>query len=133
MPIAVAQSLVPTTAQAPLDARTVVAAVADIANIENPYVGLEVFVTATGKKYRIKTLTSTTVGTKTVYVVAADYLMLNSLEDESGLGLDIQLAQCVQQKAAVDARLADIQAVRAVVYRRTLNPQPAGAADGDGE
>ena len=69
MPIAVAQSLVPTTAQAPLDARTVVAALADIANIENPYIGLEVFVTATGKKYRIKTLTSTTVGTKTVYVV----------------------------------------------------------------
>lgn len=47
--------------------------------------------------------------------------------------LDIQLAQCVQQKAAVDARIADIQAVRAVVYRRTLNPQPEGAADGDGE
>ena len=63
MSIAVAQSLIPTVAQAPLDARTVVAALADIANIENPYVGLEVWVTATGKKYRIKTLTSTTVGT----------------------------------------------------------------------
>ena len=69
MSIAVAQSLIPTAAQVPLDARTVVAALADIANIENPYVGLEVWVTATGKKYRIKTLTETNVGTRTVYTV----------------------------------------------------------------
>ena len=69
MPIAVAQSLIPSTAQAPLDARTVVATLADIANVDNPYVGLEIYVTATGKKYRVKTLTETMIGTRTVYTV----------------------------------------------------------------
>ena len=69
MPIAVAQSLIPSTAQAPLDARTVVATLADIANVDNPYVGLEIYVTATGKKYRVATLTETTIGTRTVYTV----------------------------------------------------------------
>lgn len=48
--------------------------------------------------------------------------------------LDIQLAQCEQQKAAVNARMADIQAIRAIVYRRLLNGTPTEqAADGDGE
>ena len=69
MPIAVAQSLIPTTAQAPLDARTVVAALTDVSSINNPYVGLEFYCTATAKKYRVLTLSSTTVGTRTVYVV----------------------------------------------------------------
>lgn len=38
--------------------------------------------------------------------------------------LDIQAAQCNQEKAEIDRRLADITAVRAVVLRRVLNPQP---------
>lgn len=49
--------------------------------------------------------------------------------------LDIQLAQCNQEKAAADARIADIMAIRAVVLRRILNPekeevQPDGDARG---
>ncbi len=96
MPIAVAQSLIPTAAQAPLDARTVVASLADIANIENPYIGLEIYVTAAGKKYRVKTLTETAVGTRTVYTVGTyeavpDQSDLSDLSDrvsslESALG-----------------------------------------------
>ena len=69
MPIAVAQSLIPTAAQAPLDARTVIAALTDVSSIQNPYAGLEFYCTATAKKYRVLTLSSTTVGTRTVYVV----------------------------------------------------------------
>ena len=69
MPTAIPQSLIPGAAQAPLDARTVVAALTDVSSIQNPYVGLEFFCTATAKKYRVLTLSSTTVGTRTVYVV----------------------------------------------------------------
>ena len=69
MPIAVAQSLIPSAPQVPLDSRTVVAALADIPNVANPYVGLEIFCTATGQKYRVKTLMAQTVGTRTVYTV----------------------------------------------------------------
>ncbi len=84
MPIAVAQSLIPTAAQAPLDARTVVASLADIANIENPYIGLEIYVTAAGKKYRVKTLAETAVGTRTVYTVGT-YEAVPDQSDLSGL------------------------------------------------
>lgn len=46
--------------------------------------------------------------------------------------LDIQLAQCNQEKAAADARIADIMAIRAVVLRRILNPREVEAQpDGD--
>lgn len=46
--------------------------------------------------------------------------------------LDIQLAQCNQEKAAADARIADIMAIRAVVLRRVLNPSsPEGMPDGN--
>ena len=94
MPIAVAQSLIPTTAQAPLDARTVVAALADIANIDNPYIGLEFYCTATGKKYRVKTLAETAVGSRTVYTVGTyeelpDQSVLSSL---SGRVTDLESA-----------------------------------------
>ena len=84
MPIAVAQSLIPTAAQAPLDGRSVVAALTDVSSINNPYVGLEFYCTATGKAYRVKTLSSTTVGTRTVYVVGT-YEALPDASDLSTL------------------------------------------------
>ena len=89
MPIAVAQSLIPSTAQAPLDARTVIASLSDAANIDNPYVGLEFYCIDTEKKYRIKTLTETTVGSRTVYMVGTydvipDADDLNALETAIG-------------------------------------------------
>ena len=45
--------------------------------------------------------------------------------------LDIQLAQCNQDKAEIDRRISDIMAVRAVVLRRVLNPQPQPEAPDD--
>ena len=45
--------------------------------------------------------------------------------------LDIQLAQCNQDKAEIDRRISDIMAVRAVVLRRVLNPQPQSEAPDD--
>ena len=100
MPIAVAQSLIPSAPQVPLDSRTVVAALADIPNVANPYVGLEIFCTATGKKYRVKTLTAQTVGTRTVYTVgtyeaidgAAGVTTLMLTKPEDGLHLIIRRA-----------------------------------------
>lgn len=80
MPLAVKTSLIPATANSPLDARTVVAALADLVNIENPYVGLEVYVAETGKKYRVTTLSSRTIGTQTVYAVG-EYAVLPDMTD----------------------------------------------------
>ena len=80
MALAVKTSLIPSTAQSPLDSRTVVAALADLVNIENPYVGLEVYVAETGKKYRVTTLSSRTIGTQTVYSVGK-YAALPDMTD----------------------------------------------------
>ena len=48
--------------------------------------------------------------------------------------LDIQLAQCQQRRTEIDREVADIAAIRAVVLRRALNPQPAEERpDGSGD
>lgn len=62
MSIEVAGSLIPGTTDTPLDARTRIAALADAANVENPFVGMEFFCVATGKKYRVLALKSKTIG-----------------------------------------------------------------------
>ncbi len=62
MSIEVAGSLIPGTTDTPLDARTRIAALADAANVENPFVGMEFFCVATGKKYRVLSLKSKTIG-----------------------------------------------------------------------
>lgn len=62
MLIEVAGSLIPGTTDTPLDVRTRIAVLADTANIENPFVGMEFFCVATGKKYRVLTLKSKTIG-----------------------------------------------------------------------
>ena len=88
MPLAVKTSLIPATANSPLDARTVVAALADLVNIENPYVGLEIYVAETGKKYRVTTLSSRTIGAQTVYSVG-EYTELPDMTDlESVTSMD---------------------------------------------
>ena len=101
MPIAVAQSLIPTTAQAPLDARTVVAALADIANIDNPYVGLEIYVTATGKKYRVKTLAETAIGSRTVYSVGT----YEEIPDQA----DLDTKAAASDLSALAGRISDAE------------------------
>ena len=53
MAIATNDSLIVNKEGAPIDARTVAPTLAALAEIENPYVGLRVFVTETGKEYRV--------------------------------------------------------------------------------
>ena len=84
MPTAVAQSLIPSAAQAPLDSRMIVDALADIPDVENPYIGLEIYCVATGKKYRVKTLSLVAVGTRAVYVVDT-YEVIPDAADLGGL------------------------------------------------
>ena len=62
----IAGALIPSTADTPLDKRTRVASAADIAAIENPYKGMHIFVTGTGREYVVKTLKSKTIGALTV-------------------------------------------------------------------
>lgn len=60
--IKLASSVIPSTVDTPLDARSRVAAEADIINIEAPAVGQMIYCTETGKFYIVKTLTSKTIG-----------------------------------------------------------------------
>ena len=52
----------PSTTDTPGDVRTRVQTFADIANIDNPFVGMEVWVIDEEKEYRIKKLASKVVG-----------------------------------------------------------------------
>lgn len=54
--ILIAGSVVPTTADTPLDARTRIQKLADFAEIEMPFVGMEVYCLETSRKYRVLTL-----------------------------------------------------------------------------
>lgn len=46
--------------------------------------------------------------------------------------LDIQLAQLDKERTDVQSRMADVAVIRAIILRRTLNPQEA-PADGSGD
>ena len=70
--IKVANSVIPSKADTPLDARSRVAAEADILNIENPAIGQLVYCTGTGKFYVIKTLKAKTVGAIVAQNTAVD-------------------------------------------------------------
>ncbi len=60
--IATAGSLIPNATNTPLDARTRIAALANISDIEVPYIGMHFYVTGTGVEYIVKTLKSKTIG-----------------------------------------------------------------------
>lgn len=62
MAIATNDSLIVNKEGAPIDARTVAPTLAALAEIENPYVGLRVFVTETGKEYRVTEIEEVAVG-----------------------------------------------------------------------
>ncbi len=72
MPIQVAQALIPSTVNTPIDARTVVNGTSDIADIELPYIGMRVYCTGNGKEYRITSLKAKTIGALTVENAAVD-------------------------------------------------------------
>ena len=72
MPIQVAQALIPSTVNTPIDARTVVNGTSDIADIELPYIGMRVYCTGNGKEYRITSLRARTIGALTVENAAVD-------------------------------------------------------------
>lgn len=60
--IATSGSFIPNATNTPLDARTRIAALANIPDIEMPFVGMHFYVTGTGVEYIVKTVKSKTVG-----------------------------------------------------------------------
>lgn len=70
--ITIAGALIPSISDTPLDKRTRVTSAADIADIENPFVGMHIYVTGTGKEYVVKTLKSKTIGALAVPNAAID-------------------------------------------------------------
>ena len=62
MAIAANDSLIVNKEGAPIDARTVAPTLEALAEIENPYVGLRVFVTGAGKEYRVTEIEEVAVG-----------------------------------------------------------------------
>lgn len=54
--------IMPSTSDTPADVRTRVQTFADIANIDNPFVGMEVWVIDEAKEYRIKKLVPKVIG-----------------------------------------------------------------------
>lgn len=71
MAITVNQSLIPNAAGAPLDARTQAANTAALTGIDNPYVGMKVWLADPGKEVIVKTVTTQQVGLFTKTVIAA--------------------------------------------------------------
>lgn len=69
MAIALADSLLPNKTGVPVDARTVAANAAALAAIENPYIGMHVWINDPGKEVIVKTLKDQTVGAFTKKVI----------------------------------------------------------------
>ena len=65
-------ALLPSTADTPLDARTRVETLADVANMQNPELGGIFYCVETGKHYKITALTSKTIGAIDVENAAVD-------------------------------------------------------------
>ena len=65
-------ALLPSTADTPLDARTRVETLADVANMQNPELGGIFYCVETGKHYKITALTSKTIGAIDVENTAVD-------------------------------------------------------------
>jgi len=67
-----AGALIPGTADTPLDDRTRVASLTDVADIEMPFVGMEFYCVETQKKYRVLSLRNKTVNGVVVAAMAID-------------------------------------------------------------
>ena len=72
MSIEVGTSLIPGTANTPLDARCRVTEISDIPNIANPFLGMEIFCIANGKTYKVISLKSKMIGSMSVANGAVD-------------------------------------------------------------
>ena len=72
MSIEVGASLIPGTANTPLDARCRVTQISDIPNISNPFLGMEFFCIATSKTYKVTKLKSKMIGSMSVANGAVD-------------------------------------------------------------
>jgi hypothetical protein len=70
--VKIANSVIPSKVDTPLDSRSRVAYEADILNLENPAIGQLVYCTGTGKFYVVKTLKAKQVGAITVQDAAVD-------------------------------------------------------------
>lgn len=69
---AVAKALIPNAVNTPLDARIVVDAESDFANIEMPYVGMIIYTKSDGKYWTVKTLKEKQIGIMSVANAAID-------------------------------------------------------------
>ncbi|MBR2364287.1 MAG: hypothetical protein IKA79_03705, partial [Lentisphaeria bacterium] len=72
MSIEVGTSLIPGTANTPLDARCRVTAISDIPNISNPFLGMEIYCLANSKTYKVTKLKSKMIGSMSVANGAVD-------------------------------------------------------------
>ena len=72
MSIEVGASLIPGTANTPLDARCRVTQISDIPNISNPFLGMEIFCIANSKTYKVTKLKSKMIGSMSVANGAVD-------------------------------------------------------------
>lgn len=63
MPIVTSNSLIPNLAGVPLDARTVCANASALSSIENPYVGMRIWLQSEGKEVIVKSLSGSSIGT----------------------------------------------------------------------
>ncbi|MBO4646644.1 MAG: putative Ig domain-containing protein [Lentisphaeria bacterium] len=95
--ITVGGSLIPATGNTPLDKRSRIAALADVAAIENPVLGGVFYCVATGKHYRITALKSKTVGPLTVENAAVD--SYEEIPDQAAM---TALAASIAGKAPAD-------------------------------
>ena len=84
--ITIAGALIPSTADTPIDRRTRVSSEASIAAIENPYIGMHIFVSGTGREYVVKSLKSKTIGALEVQNAAVDrYEVVPQSSDINGI------------------------------------------------
>lgn len=134
MAIAANDSLIVNKEGAPIDARTVAPTLAALTEIENPYVGLHIFVTATGKEYRVTEIEDVAVGAFTkkqikTYEALPDADDLTQVEDAVAAALEAALAAGLQFAVAQ----SDGDATTKTVSIRTVTVSTDGSSVYNGE
>ena len=109
-------SLIPNVSGAPLDARTVCESYESLSNIENPYVGLRIWITAANREVVVTSLKSVGVGVFTKQTIGSVENVVNASE-LSGMTFDPKTSQPIDSRtlfySLADAKKAAASAERA--------------------
>ena len=130
MLIEVAGSLIPGTVNTPLDQRTRVNALSEVAQIESPFVGMKFYCLATGKTYTVKSLKEKLIGSFTVQdALINEYEADPDVSDLSDWsGVSDRVGKLETASTAAGKKITDLETASTAVGKKITDLETAVAA-----